>query len=58
MSDAQKGDSSGPSPASAKKPSPEESDALRRVEREADEMAEEARDSEKKYDAEHDIFTK
>lgn len=57
MPDVKKG-SSAPSPTSAQKPSPGGSDAVSRVERDADELAEKARNSEKKYDEEHDIFTK
>jgi hypothetical protein len=57
MSDLKKDPANSPQPQGSK-PGSEDSDALQRMEKIADEMAKKARDSEKRYDEEHDIFTK
>lgn len=46
------------STSSENKPRSEETAARERLEKEADEMAEKAQDVEKRYDRDHDIFTK
>lgn len=40
------------------KATPEESESMRRLDRDADEMAQKAENEEARYDEEHDIFDK
>jgi hypothetical protein len=40
------------------KPAPEESESMRRLDRDADEMAQKAEEEEQRYDEDHDIFDK
>jgi hypothetical protein len=45
-------------PGTQGKAAPQESDSMRRVEKDADEMAEAGRKTEERYDEDHGIFTK
>ncbi len=57
MSDSQKGSTTPPQPP-ASKPSSEEDATTRKLEKDADEMAGQASETEKRYDTDHNIFTK
>jgi len=45
-------------PGTPGKAAPEESESMRRLERDADKMAEKGREEEEKYDEDHGIFDK
>ena len=45
-------------PGNPGKPAPEESESMRRLDRDADEMAQKADETEDRYDEDHDIFDK
>ena len=45
-------------PGTKDKAAPEESEAMRRIQSDADEMADKGREEEERYDEDHGIFTK
>jgi hypothetical protein len=58
MSDTQKDPTSSPSQPAGNPQSDDDAATLRRLEKEADEMAGKGKETERRYDADHDIFTK